>query len=234
MAMLHSPGEVVTFTPAGQDAIVEGKRVRYHLRVPSFAEKTKLKRAITMAGGRRHAPAAVVAVCRQAVEGVYEGAPPAHLIAILDEVEAAGRAAAEAYIALPEANGPEVRERFLDAAVRFQAANVHFSAMVEEVSPYSTTLAGMLGDNAVYLDIVGREGARLLLMGWDNVKGEFSRSPHGVPDPVLDRIPNAHWPLLGAEVERLYGLTEEEVGKSASPSPGPCDGETSTGTSTPT
>ncbi|MGE5515083.1 MAG: hypothetical protein ACM31D_04605 [Bacteroidota bacterium] len=228
MAKLLKPGDVVPFTPPGQDHLAEGKRIRYHLKVPAVHERPGLKRAVLSAGGRLHAPLTLWQACQAALVAVYGDDIPETFTAVMSEVKDAGQAAAESYLALPEANGPEARAVFTEAAMRYQASMAVFAVVANEVAPFSQQLADMLADNAVYHDIVGVAASRLFLTGWDNLSQPFKRGPKGVPDDLLAVIPPHHIPAIGHELERLMAPTEPEAGNSDSPSPGPSEPGTST------
>lgn len=235
MATMLHPDEVHRLVPADQRARPEGKRVVYLLRTPGLYDKTRLRRAITAAGGRQHGVIATLRLLRAGVEEIMAGGDAAMRdlhVGMIDGYVAAyldhfARLRRGQYSVQTE----EARAEFaaaVDRLARFDEDLAPVAAVVREhYQPYAQAIA----DDLVYPEIEAIEATRLFLVGWENRRPEFRRDQSGVPDKLLAAVPEHHRREIALELQRLMMPTEEEERDSSSPSSPGSTAETADATS---
>lgn len=218
MAVLHSPGEAVDWTPPDQVDAPEAERIGYRIRVPSRYDMVAWRRAVAKAGGRQHGPRTLLQALRRGVERLTDpGAARDFLLSAVDEQRAR-------YDAMEASLAPGAADGFLEALQAVVEGDAALTAVSGQVADGDDVYGAMLADNAVYAEIRGLEAARLFLDGWSGLAVPFTRHPRdGVPPALLSAIPDAHILGIGTRVAELSGPTETERKNSPSPSPGPSD-----------
>ena len=195
--MLLDPKIPVRFPPPGQEGVAEEARAAYLLKVPTLPEETQLHRAVAAAGGRQHGLLRRLAAIRAGVRAVFPDGDDGGLLARIEDHEAALREFHEVGTGGDQQELKALIERIAEGGETAEEAE----RLLLEAG--HGPLARIAGDMAVYPEILGREAARLFVMGWENIPGECRRGKFGLEEESLRRIPALHRLLIGQEIERL-------------------------------
>lgn len=220
--ILASPGETHTFVPASEQKKPAERQVSYQLRVPGVWDKMKFRAALGQHNVRQYGLVALLDALERGVKAIYgdrdSEAKQIHLQAIADyraEARQLGEALMSGEIDIQTDAG---QERFNESMARQNEYEQGLAEVAQLVAQGYPPYATMRAANSAYALGRGLVAAQMFLLGWENLPGDVSRGPDGVPDAVLARIPEHHLQGIGAEIERLFEPTEDEAKNSGSPS----------------
>jgi hypothetical protein len=233
MSRIEDPSVARPFVPFDQRQVDDAKRVVYFVKPPTLTEQTQLQRAILEAGGRQHLP---IEMFRQMKRGIQRalGDDEADLRArLLERIERGITLSLEMQDGV--LGGQYAGVEGIEAFLKIQAQLIEASDDTEEiatvVADHDARFARMRADNALFPQIAAIWACKLFLRGWQNGPGKFRRQREGVPDDLIQQIPEIHRLEIAAEVRRLSSPTEAERKNSDSLSPLTSAGATSTAAS---
>lgn len=232
-ALVAALDRMVDMAPA------DGSGITYRIRVPSKRDRIRFQHALTASGVRQHSDAKLLGRVQAVLRALEAEAP---------EEAASGLAAVEAWIAARDVADllpVEVRQAALVAAFMARSgfawspeglderdpeeasailALVEAAARLGEVEAAVASgddrFARMVADNEAWRPLYNMTAAAMFLAGWDGLDAPFRRGRDGVPDELLEALPDAHVGAIGDRVAELIALAENDAKNSPSPSSG--------------
>ncbi|KAA0579015.1 hypothetical protein FZ983_16965 [Azospirillum sp. B21] len=177
-----------------QDEIDAAPQPVYLLAVASHLQRAAFRRDLLATGATYAGDAALYAALREDLEAVAPVNLP-ELLAIVDEVEAAGK---------PADAAPEVRDRWPGITRVARALGGRFAALE--------------GDQEFYLSVAPIVACRHFLLGWENVDAPFTRRGNLTTDETLAALEEGEMQAIGFKAMNLMRPTKALEKNSASPS----------------
>lgn len=217
------------------DVAVEGRR--YRLRCPSIADMSRFKKAVRVAGGRRHAFGDKLLLIEAGLKAIGEAAnamDDPEIIAALEEVQGA-KERVRVLIGDMQAGtmaemDPTEFVEAINAALEVTPRLAHASDVVERsYPPYAEALA----DDEVYPEIAGRVALELFLDAADGLAAPVRRGFSGLSAETLGAIPASDMTHVFAAFMQAVEASEAEKKGSLLRSSGVSSRSTSKASSTP-
>jgi hypothetical protein len=221
MSLLLKAGELHPFTPHGSERT-------YLLRVPSTREAHLIDQKAVGRRGRRWHQLDLAKLLRDefrkmvAADADPEACAP--LVELVEGWVGGMQSAMDAWVEAGDSD--ELRQAYLDAA-KPPGGMVEIENLVREASD---AYCAAIAQQEAWPHLYGIAAAELFLDGWEGEElPPFKRGLRGVPDDLLNLIPDRHFVEIGQEMARILSPDETARKNSRSASSGASSRPSSTG-----